>query len=107
MDMTCKKCVASEQHKSHEQAESQDLLIHSPVGFSCLCWVHCRTVLVPSGLCSSFESVHAGVAPRKLVDFFKCCLGENAAVEAERKGADETNPSICSNETQVNMNLHT
>lgn len=29
MDMTCKKCVASEQHESHEQAESQDLLIQS------------------------------------------------------------------------------
>lgn len=39
MDMTCKKCVASEQHKSHEQAESQELLIPSPGGFSGLCWL--------------------------------------------------------------------
>jgi len=31
MDMTCKKCVASEQHKSHERAKSQDCWIHSLV----------------------------------------------------------------------------
>lgn len=48
-------------------------------------------------LCSPFESVHAGVAPRKLVDFFKCCLRENAAGEAGRRSADQTNLFVYSN----------
>lgn len=78
MDMTCKKCVASKQRESHEQATSQDCWFTALSGFSCLCWFHWRTVLAPPGLCSAFESVHAGVAPRKLVDFFKRGLRENA-----------------------------
>lgn len=85
MGMACKKCVASELHKSHGQdrltaktADSQ-----SCQDFAACVGLTAERVFASPGLCSPFKSVHAGVASRKLVDFFKCRLRENAAGEAE------------------------